>query len=137
MASETFTAQSWDTDPYVTPWPEMRPFWEAAAAGRFLMPRCEACGQYHWHPRAVCPFCRSNKIAWIETAGRGTIFSYSVARTGPAPEVVAFVKTSEGPIILSKIVESDVTALRIGLPVHVKLIPVDGGRSMPFFTVDR
>lgn len=122
-----------DNDPYVSQWPEMRPFWAAAAEGRFLMPRCAACGKYHWHPRAVCPFCRSQKIEWIESEGKGEIFSYSVARTWNPPHAVAFVKSDEGPVILTRIVDCDFAALKIGMRVRVKLTVVDGGRSMPFF----
>ena len=36
--------------------PESAPFFEAAAAGKFLLRRCTACGRAHWYPRAVCPF---------------------------------------------------------------------------------
>jgi uncharacterized OB-fold protein len=129
--------KTWETDPFVTPWPEMRPFWAAAAEGRFLMPKCGDCGKYHWHPRAVCPFCHSQKIEWIESPGRGTIFSFSIARTWSPPHAIAFVKTQEGPVILTQLVDCDFDALRIDLPVRVKLAPVEDGRSMPFFTPER
>ena len=137
MATEKLSRQAWEEDPYVTPWPEMRPFWAAAAGGRFLLPKCGDCGKYHWHPRALCPFCRSDKIQWIESPGRGTIFSYSIARTWSPPHAIAFVKTLEGPVILTQIVDCDFAALRIDLPVRVKLAPVEGGRSLPFFTPER
>ena len=130
MATDT---AAWENDPYVMPWPEMRPFWAAAAEGKFLMPKCGACGKYHWHPRALCPFCRSDRIEWIESPGRGTIFSYSIARTWNPPHANAFVKTNEGPVILTQIVDCDFKALRIGLPVKGKLMAVEDGRTMPFF----
>jgi len=137
MATDNLARQSWETDPFVTPWPEMRPFWAAAAEGRFLMPKCGDCGKYHWHPRAVCPFCHSQKIEWIESPGRGTIFSYSIARTWSPPHAIAFVKTQEGPVILTQLVDCEFDALRIDMPVRVKLAPVEDGRSMPFFTPER
>lgn len=133
MTTEVFANQLWESDPYVTPWPEMRPFWAAAAEGRFVMPQCKDCGKFHWHPRAICPFCRSDHIAWLEASGDATIFSYSIARTSSPPHVVAFVQSLEGPVILTQIVDCNLAELRIDLPVRVKLATVQGGRSLPFF----
>jgi uncharacterized OB-fold protein len=130
-------SSSWKTDPYVTAWPELLPFWAAAAEGRFLLPQCESCGQHHWHPRAVCPFCHSDKIAWREASGKGSIFSYSIARTWSPPHVVAFVRVVEGPVLLTKILDCDFAELRIDLPVHVKLCAVGKGRSAAFFVPQR
>jgi len=137
MIVDTGSAAAWESDPYVVPWPEMRPFWAAAAEGRFMMPRCIACQKYHWHPRPLCPFCRSSDIELVESRGQGTIYSYGIACTWTPPHAVAFVETHEGPVILTKIVDCDLAELRIGLPVRVKLMPVTGGRSLPFFTPHR
>ena len=124
---------SWESDPYVASWPEMHPFWAAAAQGRFLMPRCVECGKFHWHPRAVCPFCRSSALEWVPSAGAGTIFSYSIARTASPPHVIAFVQSQEGPVILTRIIDCDPEEIRIDLPVKVRLVAVPEGRTMPFF----
>lgn len=129
--------QAWEKDPFVYPWPEMRPFWAAAAEGKFLMPKCGACSKFHWHPRAICPFCHSNKIEWIESEGRGTIFSFSIARYFSPQHANAFVKTKEGPVILTQLVDCTFEELRIDMPVRVKLAPVPEGRTMPFFTPER
>ena len=124
---------SWEADPYVTYWPEMRTFWEAAAQGRFLMPQCQACGKYHWHPRAICPFCESDRIEFKPSEGKGTIFSYSVARTSTPSHVVAFVQVEEGPCILTNIVDCDINAVRVGQKVKVRFMKADEGRDMPAF----
>jgi len=42
--------------------PETKPFWDAAREGRFLVPFCSACSKAHWYPRAICPFCTSDKV---------------------------------------------------------------------------
>ena len=62
---------------------ESKPFWDAAAEGRFLIKRCNDCGQAHWFPRALCPFCFSDKTVWEESPGEGVIYSYSVMRRSP------------------------------------------------------
>jgi hypothetical protein len=56
------------------------PFFEAATKGKLLVKFCNDCGQYHHYPRALCPFCFSDKTEWKEATGAGTIYSYSVTR---------------------------------------------------------
>ena len=63
---------------------ESKPFWDAAAEGRFLIKRCNDCGQAHWFPRALCPFCFSDKTVWEESPGEGVIYTYSIMRRSPS-----------------------------------------------------
>ena len=63
---------------------ENEAFWNAAKQGRFTVPTCAACGKAHWYPRAICPFCASDKIEWRAASGQGTIYTYSVMRRAKA-----------------------------------------------------
>ena len=54
--------------------PETAPFWEAAKQGKFLIKRCTACGEPHYFPRAICPFCFSDATVWEESSGEGGKF---------------------------------------------------------------
>src|SRR5256712_14149721 len=65
--------------------PEIKPFFDAAAQGTLMLKKCGACGQTHHYPRAICPFCASDRTEWITASGRGTIYSYSVMRRVPVP----------------------------------------------------
>ena len=114
--------------------PETKPFWEAAAEGRLLIKYCTACGEPHHYPRAICPFCGSDKTEWIEASGRGTIYSYSVFRRAPQPYAIAYVTLAEGPTMMTNIVDCDLDALRIGQAVRVAFKPTDGGPPVPMFT---
>ena len=49
--------------PYVLP--EVKPFWDATAQGRLVLPRCAECETIIWYPRPFCPACGSLKIAWV------------------------------------------------------------------------
>ena len=51
--------------------PETAQFWEAAKAGKFMIKRCTACGEPHYFPRSICPFCFSDKTEWEESFRRG------------------------------------------------------------------
>jgi uncharacterized OB-fold protein len=119
--------------PAVTP--ETRPFWDAAEEGRLVVKRCAACGRPHHYPRAICPFCGSDRTEWMPASGRGTIYSYSVMRRVAAPYAIAYVTLDEGVTMMTNIVDCDLDAIRIGQPVRVVFRPTDGGPPVPMFTL--
>jgi hypothetical protein len=114
--------------------PETEPFWSAAAAGRLLIKRCRSCGQAHFYPRTICPFCFNDTTDWLEASGRGTVYSYSVMRRAPVPYAIAYVTLEEGVTMLTNIVDCDLDALRIGHAVRVVFKPTEGGPPVPMFT---
>ena len=114
--------------------PETQPFWDAAAAGTLLIKRCGACGEPHYYPRALCPFCLSADTRWEEAAGTATIYSLSTMRRGKdAPYTLAYVTLDEGPAVLTTIATDDPDALAIGQRVRVRFAPSDGGAPYPMF----
>ena len=114
--------------------PENKPFWDAAAEGRFLYKRCEDCGQAHYYPRPLCPFCLSDRTVWAESAGRGTIYSFSPMRRGtPVPYAIAYVTLEEGCTVMTNLVDCDFDALAIGQQVRVTFRPAEDGSAVPVF----
>ena len=71
------------TSPVVTA--ETKAFWDAAREGGFLIPICTACGKTHWYPRAICPFCASDKVEWREASGKGTALAGGPTRRRRSP----------------------------------------------------
>jgi len=114
--------------------PEIQPFWDAAADGRLVIKKCAACGQAHHYPRAICPFCGSDRTEWLPASGRGTVYSYSVMRRVPIPYAIAYVTLEEGVTMMTNIVDCDLDAIRIGQPVRVVWKPTEGGPPVPMFT---
>ena len=114
--------------------PETKAFWEGAAQGKLLIKKCRACGQSHYYPRALCPFCFSDATEWQAAAGTGTLYSYSVMRRAEVPYAIAYVTLDEGPTMMTNLVECDFDALRIGQRVKLKFTPTDGGPPVPTFT---
>jgi len=112
---------------------ETEAFWNAARERRFVVPTCGACGKAHWYPRAVCPFCGSDKIEWREASGRGTIYTYSVMRRAKEPYAIAYVALAEGPTMLTNIADCDFDALAIGQPVGVVFVETQDGPPVPMF----
>jgi uncharacterized OB-fold protein len=114
--------------------PETQAFWDAAAAGTLLLKRCTACGESHHYPRAICPFCGSDRTEWREASGRGTVYSYSVFRRAPIPYAIAYVTLDEGVTLMTNVVDCDLDTIRIGQAVRVTFKPTDGGPPVPMFT---
>lgn len=123
MTSTDFTEQS----------PETKPFWDAAAIGRFVLPWCRNCHRTHWYPRGCCPHCSSTEIDWRESEGKGEIHSFSVNRRGSVPYVLAYVALNDGPIILSNVIDADPAALSIGRKVRVAFKPSAGQPPVALF----
>lgn len=112
---------------------ETQHFWDAAAAGKFVLPFCLDCSKPHWYPRALCPFCFSDRIEWKEASGRGTIYSFTVMRRESVPYALAYVTLEEGPTMMSNLVEIDLESLVIGQAVSLVFQPSDGGPPVPMF----
>ncbi len=98
----------------------LEPYWQAAREGRLLLKKCEDCGQVHYYPRPLCPFCMSANTTWLEASGAGAIYSWSVERRANPPYAIAFVTLPEGPTLLTNIVDCDLDALAIGQQVRLR-----------------
>jgi uncharacterized OB-fold protein len=114
--------------------PETKPFFEAAAEGKFLIPQCGGCGKSHWYPRGICPHCFSQDLSWKQASGNGRIYSFSVMKRAEVPYCIAYVTVDEGPTMMTNIVDCDLDVLKIGQPVRVRFVPTEGGPPMPMFT---
>ncbi len=91
---------------------ETKPFWDGTAAGKLLLPRCQACQTTIWYPRLFCPACGAREVSWIEASGKGSIYSFTINRRGSGdyrdiPFVLAYVELEEGPRMLTNIVDCD------------------------------
>lgn len=122
------------------PTPETQPFWDAAAAGRIELARCDSCGLIPWYPRSICPNCQSTSRTWQELSGTGTVYSYSVTRAGGSrawrehlPYVVAYVQLAEGPIIMTNIVDCDPESVSIDMPVSAVFDATEEGAALVRF----
>jgi uncharacterized OB-fold protein len=57
---------------------ESAPFWDAAKEGRLIVERCTNCGAESFPPRGICRTCRCRELEWVEIAGPGRVYSYTV-----------------------------------------------------------
>lgn len=119
--------------------PDSKPFWDATAEDRLLLPRCDRCSTVIWYPREFCPACGSLDVSWFEASGRGSVYSFSIVRKGEnmytaaAPYVLAYVELEEGPRIMTNIVDCEVEEVAIGQAVSVVFHDTGQGQKLPRF----
>jgi len=101
-----------------------KPFWESARRGLVSVQRCTACGEHQHPPKPMCTQCWSTELAWVETSGRGTVYSYTICHwaTVPyfkdrVPYIVAMVDLDEGARVTTGIVDCAIEDIQVGLPV--------------------
>jgi uncharacterized OB-fold protein len=117
--------------------PITRPFWEGCNAGRLLYQRCNRCDAAIFNPAHRCRQCTSDDLRWEESAGFGTIYSWTVCHRpmSPAftvPYAPVIVDLDEGYQILSNVIGIPPEEVRVGLRVRVEFHAI-GDRSLPYF----
>jgi len=119
-------------DPALNPGDE--PYFAAAKEGKLVIKKCSGCGKHHHYPRALCPFCFSDKVEWVQAKGTGVIYTYSVTRRGgPTPYCIAYVTLDEGPKMMTNIVDCDLDAIKVGQKVKVSFKKTEGDFAIPVF----
>ncbi len=114
------------------------PFWDGCREGRLVLPRCAACGEPALRAFAVCAQCNGTEVTWVESAGRGTLYSWTVVWRPPhpgfavpyAPSVVAL---DEGWCFLSAVVGCAPEELREGMALEVEFHPASDAVTLPYF----
>lgn len=127
-ATTASPADSAQAAPYTKPLPDptetSRPFWDAAKEGRLLIQRSKSKGKAVFYPRPVSPYGPNDELEWVEASGKGTVYSFTVARRPTAPQwandgayVIAIVELEEGAHMTTNIVGCPPEKVFIGMPV--------------------
>ena len=112
---------------------ETAAYWEACKSGTLQLKRCNACGQTHYYPRAICPHCLSGDTAWFTASGLGHIYSYSVMWRAEPPYAIAYVALDEGVTMMTHIVDCAFDDIAIGQRVALAFRQTEGGQAVPVF----
>ena len=114
------------------------PYWEAARRGELVYLRCASCGTVFFPPLEACINCQSSELHWQRSAGRGTVYTYTVLHAGPSagfpvPSVLAIVDVDEGYPMLSSVVGCPPADVRIGMRVDVSFEELTDEINLPVF----
>lgn len=85
-------------------------FADALRDGRLLHHHCDACGRAFMYPKPRCPHCHSDKVAWRQASGAGTLVSMTVQRAAvptdfepELPYALGVVRLAEGVTLLGRL----------------------------------
>ena len=124
--------------PLPRPTPLSQPHWDGCREGRLRVQRCPDCGSYVFIPQPLCTRCLGARLEWVECAGRGAVYSFTVVHRPQRPEfaapyVVAIVALDEGFHMLTNLVECEPAEVAIGLRVEVAFRRVSDEITLPYF----
>ncbi len=124
--------------PVIQPW--TKSFWEGAREEKLLVQHCNSCEANIFFPKKVCPECWSENLTWVESSGKGKVYSYSemVDMVEPVfwndlPYIMVMVDLEEGIRMTSRIVNCSIENVQIGMEVNVVFEKLTDEISMPFF----
>lgn len=111
-------------------------FWEALAAGRLVVQRCDGCAALRHPPQPMCPNCGSMEAGVHEVSGRGRIHSYTVHHHPPIPGfelpyAVVLVDLDEGVRMIVNVPSEQISQLAIGEPIVIRIEEVAAGAFVP------
>ena len=102
------------------------PFWEALKRHEFRVQKCAECNLLRFIPTEICARCGCEECEWVPVSGNGTVYTYTVVHRGPTPAyqadtpyVIVHVDLSEGPRVISNLVQCDPGDVHIGMPVRI------------------
>ncbi len=126
--------------PLPVPDSESTPFWNGMREGRLMLQRCASSGAYLFPPVTFCPGSLE-RPDWVETSGKGTIFSWIVVRhpvprdlyADDVPYVVAIVALDVGCRMTGNVVECEPEDMRAGMAVEIVYNRVTPEITLPAF----
>lgn len=132
-------------DSYGKPLPVSQPesdfYWQKAREHEFWLKHCNDCSNTYFYPRDICPRCFSRNTTWIQSSGRGTVYTYSIVHRQPHPSfkddvpyVVAVVEVDGARIATNLVgVDPDPEKIKVGMAVEVTFEDVTSEVTLPKF----
>jgi uncharacterized OB-fold protein len=114
------------------------PYWDGCRKGELRFQRCDVCGAIPPRPAVICPRCHSRSFTWETSAGKGSLYSWTVVwrPQHPAfrvPYAPAIVELDEGLVLMSAMVGCEPEDLKEGMRVEVEFHPTSETITLPYF----
>ena len=124
--------------PVIQPW--TKEFWKATKKGKLLVQHCNDCNINIFFPKKVCPECWSENLSWIESTGKGKVYTFTVMMDmvepkfmGDLPYVLAMVDLNERIRMTTRIVHCKLENVSIDMDVEVVFDDISPECSLPMF----
>jgi uncharacterized OB-fold protein len=117
-----------------------KPYWDACRAGKLTVQKCKDCETLTFIPQPCCGNCLSENLEWVESSGRGTLYSFTTVHrpqqpTFEVPYTVVVVELDEGYHMLSNLQGVAPEDVKIGLPLEVVFEKRSEEITLPLFRV--
>ncbi len=89
---------------------------------------CTSCGAYHFPRHDTCPYCSIEDPTAVELSSTGTLWSWTAVTapppgySGEVPFGIGVVELDDGIRVISRLTESDPTALSLGTPMQLCIV---------------
>ena len=97
--------------------------------------RCGACGKVHFPRADACTYCASPDPQPVELSRQGTLWAWTAVTAPPpgyqgeVPFGVGVVELPEGVRVITRLTESDPSALAEGQPMELRIVPLHKGED--------
>ena len=117
-------------------------YWSAAREHRLVIQHCTVCGTYRHLPHALCGNCQSPDHDWVESSGRGSVYTYIIvghwvhdATNDTVPYNVAIVELDDcgNVLVPSNVVDCAPDEIAVGMPVVVEWEHITEEITIPRF----
>ena len=119
--------------PMPVPTPTTQPFWDALREHRIRIQYSPSSQSHVFYPRVRAPRTLADDLEWREISGRGTLYSFTVARrpvgphfTDAVPLLTAIVEWDEGPRFSTELVNIAPEDIKIGMRVRPVFVDYRG-----------
>jgi uncharacterized OB-fold protein len=115
-------------------------FFDAAAAGKFLL-RCCPAGHFSESPAAQCTTCGSTSLSWEAARGGAALVSWAIAWGRPTDgesqrTILVIAELDEGPWWWSQLVDADPANLAVGQRLRIEFRRLDSDHeAVPVFAL--
>ncbi len=122
--SELAASSEYKGIPLPRPTDLSKPHWDGCRDGVLRVQRCSTCDAYVFIPQPICTACQGDDLEWVESSGRGRVYSFTTVHRPPraefeVPYVVAIVELEEGWHMLTNIIGCAADAVQVDMPVEV------------------
>ena len=120
-----------------------KPFWDATAERKLLLPRCGECETFRWPASPFCFKCRSQKVDWVPP-GQAHIYSFTIlpvrgpSDAPPQSRIPALVEFDDAPGVrlVSALVDAPFAQVKIGAKVEIDWLAA-ANATVPVFRLSR
>ena len=125
--------------PFATPTAVSAPYWAGVAVGELRYQVCTFCQTVNVPPAEVCRECQLAGLRWLTSAGRGSVYSWTVVHRPPTPAfeelpyAPAIVDLDEGFQIVTNLIDILPEEITAGMAVEVEVHQVCGELYLPYF----